>query len=156
MQQEIDDRGAGAHDPVAGQRGRAFGPGQSGNPRGRPQGARNKITLMLDALLDGEAEEIGRKAVELAKAGDSRALKACFDRLLPARRDRFVPFELPPIASASDLPAASAALLFGVASGEITPSEAAGLAKLLDTHARALAVDDMERRLAQLEVERSP
>src|SRR5215218_4900464 len=44
-------------------RGRPFRPG---NP-GRPKGARNKTTLAVDALLDGEAEAITRTAVEMAK-----------------------------------------------------------------------------------------
>ena len=33
-----------------------------------PPGARNKATLAVEALLDGEAETITRKAIELAKA----------------------------------------------------------------------------------------
>jgi hypothetical protein len=37
------------------QRG-GFAPGQSGNPAGRPKGARNKATLAVEALLVGEAE----------------------------------------------------------------------------------------------------
>jgi hypothetical protein len=40
-----------------------------------PKGARDKATLAAEALLDGEAEEITRKAVELAKAGDTIALR---------------------------------------------------------------------------------
>ena len=52
------------------QRGRSFRPGKSGNPAGRPRGARNKTTLAVEALLDGEAETITRKAIELAKTGD--------------------------------------------------------------------------------------
>ncbi len=56
------------------QRGRSFKLGQSGNPGGRPRGARNKTTLAIEALLDGEAETITRKAIELAKAGDMSAL----------------------------------------------------------------------------------
>ena len=43
-------------------RGRPF---EKGNP-GRPEGARNKATLAAQVLLDGEAENITRKAVELA------------------------------------------------------------------------------------------
>jgi Family of unknown function (DUF5681) len=37
-------------------RGRAkpWKPGQSGNPAGRPKGARHKTTLAMEALLDGE------------------------------------------------------------------------------------------------------
>jgi|SRR3954449_9688629 hypothetical protein len=46
-----------------------FRPGQSGNPRGRPQGSRHKTTLAIDALLDGDAEKLTRKAIEMAMAG---------------------------------------------------------------------------------------
>jgi hypothetical protein len=34
-----------------------FKPGQSGNPKGRPQGSRHKTSLAVMALLEGEAEE---------------------------------------------------------------------------------------------------
>jgi hypothetical protein len=52
--------------------GGTFQKGQSGNPSGRPAGSRNKATLALDALLDGEGEAITRKAIELAKAATDR------------------------------------------------------------------------------------
>jgi Family of unknown function (DUF5681) len=56
------------------QRGKPFAPGQSGNPKGRPVGSRNRATLAIDALLDGEGEVLTRKAITLAKAGDMQAL----------------------------------------------------------------------------------
>ena len=34
-----------------------FKPGKSGNPSGRPHGSRNKATLALEALLDGEGRQ---------------------------------------------------------------------------------------------------
>ena len=46
-----------------------FKPGKSGNPAGKPKGARNKSTLAAEALLDGEAEALTRKAVQMALAG---------------------------------------------------------------------------------------
>jgi hypothetical protein len=58
-----------------------FKPGQSGNPNGRPKGSLNATTLAAQALLDGEAETLTRKAVELAKGGDLAALRLCLDRL---------------------------------------------------------------------------
>src|SRR3954463_11789814 len=89
-----------------GKRGGAppFQKGQSGNPRGRPPGARNRATQAIEALLDGEAETITRKAVELAKAGDTVALRLCLDRLAPVRKDRPVTFALPRIETTADLP----------------------------------------------------
>ena len=139
--------------PNTGKRGGAppFRKGQSGNPNGRPLGARNKTTLAVDALLDGEAEAITRKAVELAKAGDTVALRLCLDRLAPVRKDRPVTFALPRIETTADLPKASAALLEAVASGELTPSEAAELGKLVEAHVRAIEVTDMAARLEALE-----
>ena len=80
--------------------GARFRKGQSGNPSGRPRGARNKTTLAVEALLDGEAEVLTRKAVERAKEGDSVALRLCLERILPPRKDRPVSFALPKIESA--------------------------------------------------------
>ena len=44
-----------------------FQPGQSGNPAGKPRGTRSAITLAAEALLDGEAEALTRKCIDLAK-----------------------------------------------------------------------------------------
>jgi Family of unknown function (DUF5681) len=68
------------------ERGRPFPKGRSGNPRGRPVGARNAATLAAEHLLDGEAGTITRKAVELAKQGDTVALRLCLDRIIPPRQ----------------------------------------------------------------------
>ena len=37
----------------------------------------------VEALLDGEAETLTRKAIELATAGDMQALRLCLDRIAP-------------------------------------------------------------------------
>lgn len=129
----------------------AFVRGQSGNPRGRPKGARHKTILAMEALLAGEAEGLTRKAIELAQDGDTVALRLCLDRLMPVRKDRPVPFALPPIETTADLPKATGALLTAVASGEPTPFEAAELGKLVDAHVRAIEVTDVQVRLDALE-----
>jgi Family of unknown function (DUF5681) len=128
-----------------------FQPGQSGNSNGRPKGSRNKTTLALEELLDGEAEALTRKAVELALAGDMTALRLCLDRILPARKDRPVTFELPAIDSATDAKAASAALLAAVSAGSLTPSEAAEVGKLIDAYLKAIEVTEILARLEKLE-----
>ena len=43
-------------------RGRPFEPG---NP-GKPKGTRHRTTLAVEALLEGEAEQLTRKAIDLA------------------------------------------------------------------------------------------
>lgn len=55
----------GAENAAGKQRGTPFKPGQSGNPAGKAKGTRHKVTLALEALLEGEAEALTRKAIEL-------------------------------------------------------------------------------------------
>jgi hypothetical protein len=128
-----------------------FEPGHSGNPAGKTKGTRNKVTLAIEALLDGEAEALTRKAIELAKSGDMTALRLCLDRLAPPRKDRHVVFELPPVACAADAVKASAALVAAVAEGDLTPAEAAELGKLIESYVRALEATDFATRLDNLE-----
>ncbi len=72
---------------TGGKQARGFKPGQGGNPAGRPKGARNKTTLALEALLDGQAEALTQKAIERALEGDTVALRLCLERIIPARRE---------------------------------------------------------------------
>jgi Family of unknown function (DUF5681) len=131
--------------------GQRFRKGQTGNPAGRPRGSRNKTTLAVDALLDGEAETLTRKAIEIAKEGDVTCLRLCLDRIAPVRKDRPVTFSLPPITCAGDAAKVSAALVKAVSVGDITPSEAVELGRLLESYVRALEVTEIEGRLNKLE-----
>jgi hypothetical protein len=128
-------------------RGRPF---QPGNP-GRPKGARHKATLAAEALLDGEAEGLTRKALEMALAGDTVALRLCLDRILPPRRERPIRFKLPQLQSPFDAAAAIAAVAAAVADGNLTPSEAGELSKLVDAYVKALAASDFDQRLRAIE-----
>jgi hypothetical protein len=134
--------------------GRPFEPGQSGNPSGRPKGARNKTTLAVESLLDGEAETITRKAIELAKSGNLAAIRLCLDRIAPPRKDRPIPFSLPTMDRPGDVCAGLSEIIAGIASGELTPGEASELSKVVDSYARALLATELEARVKALEVER--
>jgi hypothetical protein len=129
----------------------SFQKGQSGNPAGKPPGTRHQASRALDELMDGEAVAIGRKAIEEAKAGNPVALRLCLERIQPARKDRLINFALPPIETSADITRATGALLAAVADGELTPSEAAELGKLVDAHVKAIEVTDIQERLTRLE-----
>lgn len=126
-------------------------PGQSGNPNGRPKGKRNVTTLAVEALMEGEAEELTRAAIDKAKTGDVPALRLCLERICPARKDSPVTFDLPPIETPADAVAASAALLAAVAAGEVTPGEAGSVMTLLVGHKAIIETADLARRLDELE-----
>ena len=128
-------------------------PGVSGNPAGRPAGSRNKATIAAQALLDGEAEAVARKAIELAKEGQMAAVRLVMDRICPPRKDRPVSFALPKLEQASDAVAAASAIVDAVASGDLTPSEAAELSRVVGAYATTLEVADFDARLRRLEAE---
>ena len=131
--------------------GTKFAPGQSGNPAGKAKGTRNKTTLAIEALLEGEADALTRKAIDMAKEGDGPALRMCLDRLAPPRKDSPVCFDLPPIKSVADAVEASSALLSAVAGGNVTPDEAARVMSLLTSHKVLVETGEFERRLEALE-----
>lgn len=133
------------------QRGKPFEPGKSGNPAGKPKGSRNATTLAAEALLDGEADALTRKAIELAKTGDMQALKLCMDRIVPPRRDRPVTFALPKIEGPEQAATAMATVLKAAADGELTPMEAGEIAKLLDVYVRTVETNELAKRIEQLE-----
>jgi hypothetical protein len=130
-----------------------FEKGESGNPAGRPRGSRNRTALLMENLLSYEAEAIGRKAVEMAIKGDMAAIRLCMDRLAPARKEESIAFELPPLEKPADSVAAAATLVAAVAEGELTPSEAAQLAKVIEVYVRAIETKVFDERLASLEKE---
>ncbi|TQM94551.1 hypothetical protein [Roseinatronobacter monicus] len=122
----------------------------AGNP-GKPKGTRHKATRAALALLDGEAEALTRKAVELALDGDGAALRLCLERIAPPRRDAPVTFDLPLMQSADDAAKAAGAVLDAVASGDLTPQEGAHIMALVETFRRTLETTELEARVAALE-----
>ena len=122
----------------------------TGNP-GKPRGARHKATQAALALIDREGEALTRKAVEMALAGDTVALRLCLERLAPPRKDAPVRFELPPMEGAENAAAAMGAILASVASGQLTPNEASSLAMLVESYRKALETAELEVRIKALE-----
>lgn len=136
------------------QRKRAPGkPFKPGNP-GRPKGARNRTTLAIEALLDGQHEALTQAAIHKALEGDTAALRLCLDRLAPPRKDAPISFELPSISSAADTVTASSALLGAVAAGDVTPDEAGRVMALLTSHKALVEAGDLEKRIEALEAKR--
>ncbi|MFM8939816.1 MAG: DUF5681 domain-containing protein [Phenylobacterium sp.] len=128
-------------------RGRPFAPG---NP-GRPKGARHKVSRAVEALLEGEAEALTRKAVAAALDGDMTALRLCLDRIAPARRDAPVTFDLGVLDGPAAALEATARAIEAMAAGELTPTEAAAVVALLESYRKSFETVEIERRLAALE-----
>lgn len=122
-------------------------PGQSGNPAGRKPGS--GPTQQLREALGRDAELIIDKVREQALAGDLSAAKLVLERLLPPMRQQEEPvcLELPQ----GSLTEAGRAILESVASGAIPPTQGAALVGALGQLARVAEVDELTRRIEDLE-----
>ena len=137
--------------PMSEQNPTQFKPGQSGNPAGKPKGTRNATTLALEALLDGQASALTQKAINLALAGDMAALRLCLDRILPPRKDSPVAFDLPEMKTLNDAVPAMGAVVEAVGRGDLTPTEAGELTKMVQAFAKIIETAELEERVRKLE-----
>lgn len=124
-------------------------PGQSGNPKGRPVGSRNKKNVIAEEFeKDGSA--VARVVMDAALQGDMQAANMVLQRLSPPLRARAekVTFELTP-----DAPLHQQAnqVLASVAEGAIDPETGKLLIDCIQSVAGIRAVDELEARLIALE-----
>lgn len=126
-------------------RGRPFEVGNSG----RRVGSKNRSALVVAALLEGQGEELMRTAIALAKNGDVPMLRFLLGRIIP--RERVIKLDLPHLEFADDAVEALGHILRGVSEGQISPSEAAALATLVNSYREAIDVADLVKRLDSLE-----
>lgn len=126
----------------------AFKKGQSGNPTGRPKG-RPDSRAQWRKELEKHGNELVAKAVELALAGDSQALKLCIDRAIPAYRPTAEPvcFEM----TGDTLTERANSILTAVATGELDPQTGKALIDAIGSLVKVAEIDEIQRRLAQLE-----
>ena len=148
------DTGAGTDktgdQQVRGPDGR-FREGASGNPTGRRPGSRNRASLVLDALADGEAEAVLEAVARRAREGDLKAAELVLARAWPVRKGRPVVLDLPAVDTASGAAAAFAEVLAALAEGRLTPEEAAAVTALLEAHVRALEAAGRRREHEKME-----
>ncbi len=127
--------------------------GRSGNPKGRPVGARNRASLVVETMLAGAAEQIIatliRQAVDYHELG---ALKMCVDRLLaPCRRTvRLSSRQIRP-GDAIGAAEALADIYEAATQGEITPAEAESFANIVMRQVDLAGYQDLQKRVIELE-----
>jgi hypothetical protein len=116
---------------------------------GRRPGSKNESTLILETLSDGDKEDLIRKGVEIAKAGNVAMLKFFLSRILP--RERPIRIDLPQMEFADDAVETLGLVARAVSEGLITPGEGADLANLVNSYARAIDIADLVKRMEALE-----
>ncbi len=126
-----------------------FKKGQSGIPSGRPKGISDRRT-QLRKLLAPHAQELVNKAVELARSGDSRALRLCLERIMASIRAKDEPVSIDQ--PGTTLTERGQAIVNASLMRQITRNEAAILLlEALATQARVIETDEVEPLLKALE-----
>lgn len=131
-------------------RGRPFEPGNKYG-HGRPRGSRNKIASASQETLEEHAESLTKKCLFLALQGNTTAMRLCMERLMPARRQRVLQFNLPALKTMADLAAASETVVRGVARGKLTPDEGQAFTLMLEGRRRVIETEELEGRVRALE-----
>ena len=126
-----------------------FKQGQSGNPKGRPKGIKDRRAVYRE-LLEPHTKDLLSKAVELTLEGDTTALRLCLERICPPLKatEQATPFALP-----KEVPLADTghAILQAAAIGELTPQQAQALLSALSAQAKIIETDELMRRIEALE-----
>lgn len=125
-----------------------FEKGKSGNPKGRPKGVQDR-RVALRGLLEPHAKDLVQKAVELAKEGDTAAMRLCLERLIPPIKAKSEPTILEGLGGS--LTSQGQAIIAAMGKGEISPDQTASMLQALAAQARISEIDELEKRISRLE-----
>lgn len=122
--------------------------GQTGNPKGRPRGTKDKRTELRE-MLKPHALKLVKKTVDLALDGDTTALRLCLERLIPTikQKDEYIKFKL----IGTNRTEQSDSVIQAMSNGEITLTEATAVLQTMATQCRIAEMDELEERLRKLE-----
>ena len=126
----------------------AWKPGQSGNPKGRPAGTGDvsKLRAAIAKQVPGILDAMMTKALD----GDVGAARLLLERAVPPLKamEPTLALTLPD----GTLTDQGRAVLRSVAKGVLAPSQGAALLGAIGTLARVTEIDELETRIAALEV----
>ena len=129
---------------------RAWKPGQSGNPAGRPAGTGE--VAKLRAAIAEHVPAIVDRLTEAALAGDVGAARLLLERIIPPLKATEMPVSI--AMPEGSLSAQGRAIMAGVADAALSPGQGAALLTSLGTLAKLVEADELEARISALEAAR--
>ncbi|MFM2322148.1 MAG: hypothetical protein RLZZ225_301 [Pseudomonadota bacterium] len=130
-----------------------YKPGQSGNPQGKPKGTLNNKTRWLQ-LLESHADELVKKAIELAESGDTNILRFCLERIIPKAKDNPISLNLPKeLGKSGALLEAGNTILSDMADQKITPEQAKTLMEVLTGYMNTSLLDKFREEINEIKAQ---
>lgn len=129
-----------------------FKPGVSGNPKGKPKGAKDKRTALRE-MFEPHKEELFKTLIHWANIGDMSAMRIVMDRIMPPVRELPMKVTIPKITGPDDCTVAQAAVLNAVAAGEMLPGEGQVLSGLIDAQRKAYETSALAKELQDIRAE---
>lgn len=102
-------------------------------------------------MLAPHSTELIAKAVELALAGDTKALRLCVERIAPMPRAESPRVSIPGIALAASMSDKARSIVDAAGNAAISPDTAAMLLTAIANAARIIEADELASRIAALE-----
>ena len=127
-----------------------FEPGHSGNPKGRPKGVPDRRNAWREALAD-HVPELIEKLVEKARSGDEFAIKLILERVAPPLRAQGESVDVPGMSGAIGLSAKAEVVLAALAAGQMPVETGRALLDSIGAIAKITEVDDLLKRVEELE-----
>jgi len=127
----------------------AWKPGQSGNPKGRKA---NPIAERFRKATEGQLDAVITAMLTAAKSGDTGAARLVLERCIPPYKP-VAPTTAFPL-DGDSLKEKAESILAAVAAGAIAISDAKALIDSLGALAKITEFDELERRVAALEVKK--
>ncbi|OTE96631.1 hypothetical protein BCS42_03880 [Crenothrix sp. D3] len=126
----------------------AFKKGVSGNAKGRPPANVATAAKVRKSIAD-DMPDILTKLIELAKGGDVQAIKLLLERVCPVLKPQAVPISIP---FAESLAEQGNVIIKATMAGQIPPDIGSQLITALANQAKIIEIDDLARRITELEV----
>lgn len=131
-----------------------FQPGQSGNPAGRPPGARAKFSEAFIKALADDFTANGADVIAACRAErPGEYLRVCAGIIPKSHIGDAIPVDLGDVSTAAGIVDALARVLGAMSSGTISLEQAKSLSDLLEAQRRAIETTELESRLRALEAQ---
>lgn len=124
-------------------------PGQSGNPKGRPKGSRNRTSLIAEEF-EKEGSAVAQVVIQAAKNGDIHAANIVLQRLAPPLKPRSEKVKFA-IDTTKPLTEQAAQVLQAIAEGDVDPDSGRALIDCISSFAGLRELDELTNRLSEIE-----